>query len=94
VLGSREPVHQQSVSQQIDVLSTHADAVGSAEEERVLEVAVDGLRVVASRVEDATSTWRLRGPGRALLGNGSAKSRSWEYPNTLSRRLANRSGHR
>jgi hypothetical protein len=67
VLGSREPVHEQSVSQQIDVLSTHADAVRTAEEERVLEVAVDGLRVVSSRVEVLESRIR-RWDGSDVLG--------------------------
>ena len=65
--GSREPVHQQSVSQQIEVLPTHAHAVGSAEEERVLQVAVDGFRVVPSRVEVLES--RIRGwDGTDVLG--------------------------
>ena len=55
VAVEREPVDHEGVAQEVEVLAVVADAVGSAEPECVVEVAVDGLGVVAARVEAAKS---------------------------------------
>ena len=47
----RERVDHERVAEQVEVLAGVADAVGAAEPEGVVEVAVDGLGVVAARVE-------------------------------------------
>jgi predicted RNA polymerase sigma factor len=46
-----QPIHEQRVADEVDLLAEAADAVGSSEEQGVLEIPVDGLRVVPARVE-------------------------------------------
>ena len=48
-----ERVHHQRVAEQVDVLADMADGVGASEPERVVELTVDALGVVATRVEPA-----------------------------------------
>ena len=46
-----ESVDHEGVAEEVEVLAGVADAVGSSDPEGVFEVAVDGLGVVAPRVE-------------------------------------------
>ena len=51
VLCDGDGVHADCVADEVEVLSGVSDAVGAVEPEGVLEVPVDGLGVVTSRVE-------------------------------------------
>ena len=46
-----QSVHEQRIADQVDLLALAADAVGSSEEQRVNEVAVDRFGVVSTRIE-------------------------------------------
>ena len=46
-----QPVHEQRVADEVDLLAEVADAMGPSEEQCVLEVPVDGFGVVPSRVK-------------------------------------------
>ena len=68
VLVEREAVDHQCIPEQVQELTFVAEAVGAAEPEAVVEVTVDALRIVASRVE-ASEVGIVSRDGPDVLGS-------------------------
>jgi hypothetical protein len=64
-----QPVHERRIADEVDLLAEVADAVRPPEEQGVLEVPVDGFRVVPSRVEASEVGIAGRDRGMAVPGD-------------------------